>query len=109
MPYADPLDNQTFYTILVEWRGEIRPYTIEAKLLETEDDVIEALAENPNAIAVYRHEFDTPRRDVSEDIAERWWDQLRRRGYSAGDTLPAFIGRFLDEADLQASMHTAAA
>jgi hypothetical protein len=100
VPYQDPLNNETFYTILVEWRGEIRPFTVEAKLLETEDEVIEALAEHPNAIAVYRHEFDTPRRDVSEDIAQRWWEKLKQRGVMADDTLPRFIGRFLSDDEL---------
>jgi hypothetical protein len=94
----DPLASTTFYTILVQWRDEVRPFTVESQLLQTEDEVITTLEENPNAIAVYRHDPDVPRQEVSEDIALRWLAQLYERHFDPGeDTLPRFIGNFLND------------
>lgn len=107
---VDPLNNETFYTIFVRWHGEVRPFTVENAMIETEAEVIDALVQNPNAFVVFRHDFDSPRRDVSEDIARLWLAKLKERGVDPRtDTLPAFIGLYLDEDEIERVAERAAA
>jgi hypothetical protein len=105
----DPLNGLTFFTLLARWRGEVRPFTVEHSLIQTEDEVIDALLEHPNAFVVWRHDSDVPRQDVSEDIARRWLDRLRASGHGPDDMLPAFIGQFLTDEEINRELHEIAA
>jgi hypothetical protein len=105
----DVFGEKTFFTIWVRWRGEIRPFTVEHAMIETEEEVIDAIVQNPSVFAVYRHDHDTPREDVSEDIARLWLARLDRQGYTADDTLPSFIGLHLTNDDIEGVLRSAAA
>jgi hypothetical protein len=96
----DPLDGRSFYTVLARWRGEVRPFTVEHVLIQTEDEAIDVLTEHPNAFLVLRHDPDIARQDVSEDIARQWLDRLRASGYGPDDTVPQFIGLFLTDEEI---------
>ena len=87
----DALGNVTFYTLLARWPGEIRLFTVEHPLLESEDDVIAALPEHPRVTRIFRHDDDTPRRDVTGDIALRLYHDWTQSHDLERETLPGFI------------------
>jgi hypothetical protein len=76
-------------------RGENRPHTIEWAIPNTEAEAIAALKEFDNAVEVIRFDADTGARDVSEDLALIWLDELiRRDGFDPEtDEMPSFIRR----------------
>lgn len=97
----DTLGNASYFTLLARWPGEIRLFTVEGPMLQTEAEVIEALEQNERAVLVYRHDPDAPRRDVSEDIARRWVSELETGIDGLPDYLPAFIRAHVPENALE--------
>jgi hypothetical protein len=92
------LENASYFTIFTRWPDEIRLLSIEWEMIETPQEALEAVRQNANAVLVFRHDPDTPRRDVSEDIARAWLEELRAKGFdSTDDTLPAFIATHLKD------------
>jgi hypothetical protein len=67
----DIFGNTTFFTVWARWPGQLRLASIEWDMIETEDEAIAVLRENPRAVVVFRHDSDVSRRDVSEDIARQ--------------------------------------
>ena len=87
----DAIGNATFYTLLARWPDEIRLFTIEHEMLEDEAAVIAALDQHPHVALIFRHDEDGPRRDVTQDIALRLYDDWAREHDVARETLPRFI------------------
>jgi hypothetical protein len=87
----DALGNVTFYTLLARWPDEIRLFTVEHPLLESEEDVIAALPEFPRVTRIFRHDDDVPRRDVTSDIAMRLYHDWMENHDPACEALPAFV------------------
>ncbi len=81
----------TFYTLLARWPDEIRLFTVEHEMLESEDAVIAALPQHPQVAHIFRHDDDAPRRDVTEDIAVRLYHDWIKSHDPSRETLPAFI------------------
>lgn len=80
-----------FYTLLARWPGEIRLFTVEHEMLESEDEVIAALPQHPHVALVFRHDDDAPRRDVTEDIAIRLYLRWIEQHDPVREPLPRFI------------------
>lgn len=98
-PDMDPLGNQTFYTVHVNIPGHIREYTMETETLETEAEVLRHLQDVPDdwpVKAIFRIDFDVPRRDAMEDIALLWLQEFDDEDCD----LPAFITDNLSEDQL---------
>lgn len=90
--HTDSIGNETFYTVLCRWPREIRLFTIESTTIENDAEALEAVKQNDNAAAVFRHDYDIPRKDVSEDIARLWLDEMIDGGFNPEeDNLPPFI------------------
>lgn len=97
------LENATYFTIFARWPDEIRLLSIEWEMIETETEALAALRQNERAVLVLRSDPDCPRRDVSEDIARAWLEELLASGFNpAQDTLPAYIREYLTENDIRA-------
>ena len=64
---VDVLGNKTFYTILTKWTDGLE--TIEWKTLWSREDVIEAVYNHDRVAIIFQHDYDVPRRDITEDIA----------------------------------------
>jgi hypothetical protein len=97
------LEDATYFTIFARWPDEIRLLSIEWEMIETEAEALAALRQNERAVLVLRSDPDCPRRDVSEDIARAWLEELVAAGFNpAQDRLPAFIGEYLTEDDIRA-------
>jgi hypothetical protein len=101
MDMPDPLADRTFFSVLAQWPREVRPFTIEWPLIETEPEALEAVQQNDHAALVFRHDPDSARWDVSEDIARLWLRQIVDRGDNPLDgPLPEFISRHLTSDDI---------
>jgi hypothetical protein len=86
----------TFYTIWCRWPGEIRLFTVEAPEIHTDAEAMAELKQHENAVRVFRHDYDVPRRDVSEDLAEQWLSDLFLAGFDPQtDDMPAFIAEHI--------------
>lgn len=94
-------ENATFFTVFARWPDEVRLFSIEWEMIETTAEALAAVRQNPRAVCVFRHDPDGPHRDVSEDIARAWLDELIAAGFDAEeDTLPTFIGEHLTSAEI---------
>lgn len=101
LPKADAIADQTYFTLLARWPGEIRLFTVEHPLIENEQEALEAVKRNDHAAFVFRNDPDAPRRDVSEDIARAWLTEWIKDGNSPeDDEMPEFVARHIshDEA-----------
>ena len=97
------LEDATYFTIFARWPDEVRLLSIEWEMIETEAEALAALRQNERAILVLRSDPDCPRRDVSEDIARAWLEELLASGFNPDqDRLPAFIGEYLTKDDIGA-------
>jgi len=81
----------TFYTIWCRWPGEIRLFTVEAPEIHNDAEALAELKQHENAVRVFRHDSDVPRRDVSEDLALLWLGELIAGGIDPEANLPRFI------------------
>jgi hypothetical protein len=95
---TDAIGNQTFYTIFVRWPDEVRLFTGEHTMLETVDDVlaeIDQLSNGAKVAAIFRHDYDVPRQDVTEEVAELAMRRWEAEGNVEGrDPMPDFIDTF---------------
>ena len=88
----DTIANATFYTILVRWPREVRLFTHEGPMLESEAEVLAALDQLSGEVAcIFRHDYDIPRKDVTEDIARAAYRKLIDAGHTPSDSFPVFI------------------
>jgi hypothetical protein len=102
---GEPLGDQTYFTVFARWPREVRLFSVEWELIETEAEALEAVKHTYNAALVFRHDPDVPRKDVSEDIARAWLSQIIGRGFDPGrDRLPEFIRQHLSADDVVAMM-----
>jgi hypothetical protein len=100
--HSGMLEDATYFTIFARWPDEIRLLSIEWEMIETEAEALAALRQNERAVLVLRSDPDCPRRDVSEDIARAWLDELLAAGFDPGqDRLPSFIREYLTEDDIE--------
>lgn len=93
------LDHGSYFTVFTRWPDEIRLLSIEWEMIQTPAEALAAVRQNERAVLVMRHDPDVPRRDVSEDIARAWLDDLRAQGFDPRqDPLPAFVREHLGDA-----------
>lgn len=96
---TDPIGNDTFYTVLARAPGEIRPYQFEGPTIESVEEVLAAISQFPKGYSlwcVFQHDYDVPRRDVTEDIVRAAYQSLRDAGHSVlSDDLPQWISEHL--------------
>lgn len=95
----DALGNRTFYTVWMEADGSMTDaWTMETQLIQTEDDVLRAISEaHPFKVrCIFQHDYDAPRRDVTEDFAilakQKWMEDGRDL---LTESLPDFVWRHL--------------
>ncbi len=101
MKPGDALGDKTYFTIFARWPREVRLFSIEWALIETEVEALAVLKETENAVLVFRNDPDVPRTDVSEDLARTWLHELNARGISlSGNDLPSFIREHLSEDEI---------
>lgn len=101
----DACGYKTFFSIWARWPGQVRLFSIEWEMIETEAEVVTVLRENRHAVVVFRHDPDVPRRDVSEDVARRWLRERVASGYDPPD-LPEFIAEHLSSDDIAIITHS---
>ena len=95
------LENATYFTVFARRPDEVRLFYIEWEMIQTAAEALAAVRQNRRAVRVFRHDPDSPHRDVSEDIARAWLAELAANGFDAeADILPAFIGEHLSPAQI---------
>jgi hypothetical protein len=101
--HAAVLENATFFTLFARWPDEIRLFSIEWEMIESQAEALATLRQNARVVFVLRHDPDVPPRDVSQDLARAWLEELRAHGFDAEqDALPGFIAEHLRETERKA-------
>lgn len=96
----DALGNQTFFVIMVKDKKSIRPFTVEHEVPETREEALALVKEwdgyltDFSVFAVYQCDPDIPRKDISEDLAVEWAEELKAGGFDPDiQNWPTFITR----------------
>jgi hypothetical protein len=98
---GDALNDNTYFTLFARWPGEVRLFTVEWELIQTEAEALSAVKETENAVLVFRNDPDVPRADVSEDIARLFVKDLLARGFNLeAIDFPSFVLEHLSPADI---------
>jgi hypothetical protein len=101
------LEETTYFTVFARWPDEVRLLSIEWKMIQTPAEALAAVRQNRQAVLVFRCDPDVPRRDVSEDIARAWLDELLDAGFNPNqDMIPAFIGEHVTRDDIAGLMRS---
>src|SRR5512146_1004182 len=90
----DFLGNETFFTVWVRDGKAIRAFQPEHDQIETIEEALALVQEQEaqfgtyRVVGVFRHDYDVPRRDVTEDLAVMWADAIKCGG---DDFYPDFV------------------
>jgi hypothetical protein len=59
--HGDALNDKTFFRVFARWPREVRFFSIEWELIETEAEALAVVKETENAVLVFRNDPDVPR------------------------------------------------
>src|ERR1700675_1340451 len=101
---ADAIGNRTLYIVLVNFPKYTDLLTREWPICTSPEAALTLVQDaGEDAALVFACTYDCPRRDVSEDIARMWCEQIRKGGFDPDmDIIPSFISRHMTDSEVDA-------
>jgi hypothetical protein len=92
----DAIGNDTYFIVWCRVPGQIRLFQVYDEMIETKEEVLQVVSELPDSWSVaciFRHDYDIPRKDVTEDIAHLAWQRWKTDNDNSigGAPVPDFV------------------